>query len=171
MKNRTKLPLAIRFISLISADKSSGCWNWLGKKDKKGYGQIDINGRSWRTHLFSLDYFRPLEYAKLVPNKIEPDHLCRNTSCANPYHIEMVTRHTNLIRGTSPIAINYAKKMCIHGHPFNEKNTYYIRDKHGGVERRCKECNRQRALAAYKANPEKYRERQRRYNEARRGLG
>lgn len=52
------------------------------------------------------------------------DHLCRNTSCVNPRHLEPVTQQENVLRGSAPAAINAAKSHCVNGHEFTAENTY-----------------------------------------------
>jgi hypothetical protein len=43
----------------------------------------------------------------------------------------------------SPSAINARRTECVHGHPFDEKNTRVVVFESGRVERHCKECTRQ----------------------------
>lgn len=37
-------------------------------------------------------------YRGEIPDGLEVDHLCRNTRCINPYHLEPVPRAENLRR-------------------------------------------------------------------------
>ena len=48
--------------------------------------------------------------------KLEIDHLCRNRSCVNVDHLELVTLRDNGLRGESPAGINSRKKHCPRGH-------------------------------------------------------
>lgn len=70
-----------------------------------------------------------------IPKGLEIDHLCRNTLCVNPNHLEAVTHRENVRRGTSPTARNAMKSECKRGHPLDEKNTYL-----DGTGRKCKKC-------------------------------
>jgi len=50
------------------------------------------------------------------------------------------------------ISPNTGKTTCINGHVFDEKNTT-IRQHHGGMERGCRECNRQRMRKERELDP------------------
>ena len=84
------------------------------------------------------------------------DHLCRNHSCVNPSHLEMVTHKENIARGFSPSAINSRKTECERGHhPLSGDNLYV--DKYG--KRNCRIC--------IKLNLQRYRKGKRIYRLAR----
>jgi hypothetical protein len=75
-----------------------------------------------------------------IPEGLELDHLCRNTRCVNPEHLEPVTGRENLMRAVSSWAAkNAAKTHCPQGHPYDEENTKVKRD--GG--RACRACGRE----------------------------
>lgn len=79
-----------------------------------------------------------LAYAWLVgqiPAGLTLDHLCRNTVCVNPLHLEPVTHRVNVLRGQSGVAANARKTGCPQGHPFDEINTYHYRG-----QRHCRTC-------------------------------
>jgi hypothetical protein len=63
------------------------------------------------------------------------DHLCRNTSCVRPDHLEVVTREENALRGSR----NAAKTHCDRGHEFTPENTYVPPSRD---HRACRECRR-----------------------------
>ncbi len=77
-----------------------------------------------------------------IPSGLVIDHLCRNTRCVNPGHLEAVTSRVNTLRGLSPSAMEAQQTHCIHGHPFDIVNTHYKRD----GRRDCRSCNRIRSL-------------------------
>ena len=81
---------------LYVVDPVTGCWLWQGSKHPQGYGHIWHEGRVQRAHrVFFEAKFGPL------PNGYEPDHLCRNTSCVNPDHMESVTHAENSRRSSA----------------------------------------------------------------------
>jgi len=140
-----------RFIWFIKVDRFSRCWNWTGDIDRKGYAKFWYNGKTGRGAQFVYKVFRGP-----IPKGHEPDHLCKNTSCVNPEHLDAVTRHENLIRGDSPVGINARKLRCYKGHPFNAKNTYVVM-RNGHPQRSCRKCSTERTMKRYWENPEKFR--------------
>lgn len=76
-------------------DPVTGCWEWQRGKDSKGYGQLRIDGRLIRAHVF----FYEKKYGPVPPGK-ELDHFkCDNTSCCNPDHVRPVTHAEHVRRG------------------------------------------------------------------------
>ena len=74
------------------------------------------------------------------------DHLCRNTRCVNPEHLEAVTQRENILRGIGFAARQARQENCIHGHAFTPENTYV----HKG-HRYCRACrNRRRSELHYR---------------------
>lgn len=59
--------------------------------------------------------------------------ICSVDGCGiNPDHLEPVTHHENMLRGTQS-----RKTHCPQGHPYNETNTVFR-----AGSRRCKKCHR-----------------------------
>jgi hypothetical protein len=105
-----------KFLSQINISEN-GCWEWQGSyvtnRNGAKYGTF-WNGKTLQlSHRFSYEYF----IGPIPPGK-EMDHLCRNTICCNPDHVEPVTHLENMQRG-----INKTKVTCSHGHPFSVENT------------------------------------------------
>lgn len=80
-----------------------------------------------------------------IPEGLQIDHLCRNTQCCNPDHLEAVTQRVNIMRSESFSAVNARKQACPKGHPYTPENTSIDRS-HGDERRKCRECNRLRAM-------------------------
>jgi hypothetical protein len=88
------------------------CWEWRGAKRRHGYGYIVVQHKQYLAHRVS--------YALLVgdPGEVPLDHLCRNTSCVNPDHLDPVDTRTNTLRGFGASARNARKQTCRNGHDF-----------------------------------------------------
>ncbi len=72
------------------------CKIWEKGKDKDGYGRLRTGGKEYRAHR----YFYEKEKG-LIPKGMQIDHLCRNPSCIEVSHLEVVTQAENLRRGNS----------------------------------------------------------------------
>jgi hypothetical protein len=96
-----------------------GCWVWTGTKDRRGYGKMfGPDGKSHqRVHRVAYELL-----VGPIPEGFHLDHLCRNTSCCNPLHVEPVTCRENVIRGAS---YRGDEERCVNGHAFDEANTYW----------------------------------------------
>ena len=81
------------------------CWEWLGSTDSSGYGSLSFRGKCASAHTLSYRAFRGE-----IPAGLEIDHLCRNRRCVNPWHMEPVTHHANIMRG------DLVKTVCVRGH-------------------------------------------------------
>lgn len=108
----------------------SGCWMWVGARDRKGYGRFRVQRRMHPAHRVAYELFvGPLEPGFTV------DHTCQIESCVNPLHLDQVTLRMNVKRGS-----NSLKRRCPQGHPYNEENTLRRRGK-----RECRICERERS--------------------------
>lgn len=130
----------------------NGCWLWIGAKTPtRGlvYG-VRLDGKRIRkAHIISYE-----RSVGLVPDGMELDHLCRNTLCVRPDHLEPVPHKINVLRGMSPGALN-AKKSCGPcGHPY---------DGHDGKRRYCKNCRTKWHREYYHRNKELILSRQKQY--------
>lgn len=77
-------------------DAETGCWVWTGSRSGAGYGNFR-DGRTVRNAHRAM-------YERVhgpVPDGLSLDHLCRNTLCVNPEHLEAVTQTENMRRGRS----------------------------------------------------------------------
>ena len=120
------------------------CWHWHGSINlDNGYGRWQIS-KQWQANRGSeartIGAHRFI-YELLVgpiPEGLTLDHLCRRRDCVNPEHLEPVTERENILRGTSPSALNAQKTHCVNDHAFTPENTYL-----GKRGRRCRACRRQ----------------------------
>lgn len=121
--------------------KSDGCWEWLASKNEAGYGRIGTNSRgSFYAHRISYELRKGA-----IPPGFVVDHLCRNTSCVNPAHLEAVPQRVNVIRGYRCVATH-----CKYGHEFTQENSYHRPD--NPVKRECLTCRRSAALRSTRRN-------------------
>ena len=133
-----RVPVAERFESKVH--KTDNCWLWVGARIPKGYGVfMDVTQNLVYAHRFAY------EFAKgEIPEGLQIDHLCRNPSCVNPDHLEVVTNRQNVMRGLAPQLQRerqLSKTHCPKGHPYNDENTHVKRrGKH--FERVCRNCAR-----------------------------
>lgn len=98
-----------------------------------GYGHLYVNGRHIYAHRFSYELARGQ-----IGQGLELDHLCRNTSCVRPDHLEAVSHAENTRRGMSG-AYWAAKTHCPQGHAYEPDTTYIYRGR-----RNCRPCARAR---------------------------
>ncbi len=77
--------------------KSDGCWEWTGSRNKGGYGQLGVGSRtdgsrdnlathrlSWRIHFGD------------IPSKMCVLHQCDNPACVRPEHLYIGTHQDNM---------------------------------------------------------------------------
>jgi hypothetical protein len=115
-----------RLFAKVQADDETGCWNWIGAKAGDGYGKIKIGSAYVPSHRAMFELL-----AGPIPAGLVIDHLCRNTACCNPGHLEPVTHLENMRRG-----IRAGRPECINGHPFTPENSYFPPN----GRRQCRAC-------------------------------
>lgn len=110
------------------------CWRWTRYRDRDGYGQTNLAGRSYRAHraVFELT-------VGPIPKGYHLHHVCEVKDCVNPTHLHPITpADHNRLRAVS-------RTHCVHGHAYDEANT-----RHRDGRRTCRKCDvrRQRAYQA-----------------------
>ncbi len=121
-----------RFWDKCTPEPNSGCWFWTGAASS-GYGSFRVDGKAWTAHRFACQAVR----GEIPANKVV-DHLCRNTLCVNPRHLEPVSYSENALRGDDMGAFHRNKTACPAGHAYSNENTYRTPRN----ERVCRECYR-----------------------------
>lgn len=116
-----------------------GCVVWTGSTNGVGYGILVVSpgdGSHRKLYAHRLAYERK---NGPIPDGLHLDHLCRNTLCVNPDHLEPVTAGENVLRGIGFCAINARKTHCPYGHPYSGSNLSF--NKSSG-SRICRTCRR-----------------------------
>lgn len=147
-----------------TARQPNGCIVWTGSCSTKGYGRFKLDGHFLSPHRLIL----VIETGERLPPDLVVDHLCRNPSCLNSEHLELVTHAENTARGENANA--YAARAGIDR---NECGRGHDKAVFGRVttsgRTRCTACDRiysARKEATRKADPayrEKHRLRTREY--------
>jgi len=128
------------------------CWTYTGKSRRGrgyNYGGIKHEGKTYAAHR--------LVWTLLVgpiPDGLVMDHLCKNTPCCNPDHLEPVTQAENIRRGATgkhQTRPNLDKTHCPHGHPYSGDNRRF----NPSGSRRCRTCSNAEARARYHRDKEK----------------
>ena len=73
-----------------SAQTDSGCIEWLGARNTKGYGLIVDQGKTSRAHRVAYEV-----HTGTIPEGMMIDHVCHNPPCINPQHLRAVTQKQN----------------------------------------------------------------------------
>src|SRR5215470_43505 len=131
-----RIPLRIR--KRLRLHEATGCWIWTGGRTSSGYGSVSRHGRNTTAHRAVYELARGQ-----VPDGLVVDHLCRNSLCCCPDHLEVVTNQENVRRGDAAW-INgdrqRSKSHCLQGHPLSGDNLYTTPD----GSRQCRTCKRER---------------------------
>ena len=113
----------------------SGCWEWIGYRGSKGYGQMRVDGTTVQAHRVAYVLF----VDPLLPDELVVDHLCRNHGCVNPMHLDAVSNMENLERGNTSTAksrLSEVTGLCRRGHRLAETGRM-----RGNGYMRCSECH------------------------------
>lgn len=120
---------------------ANGCWPWPGPVNAQGYGTYGARGHSVHRRVYEL-IIGP------IPAGLHLDHICRNTRCIRPDHLDPVPPAVNVLRGVGSFAINSRKVVCKRGHSLTDPTNVRI-TKAG--HRSCITCNKIRCAEWYRS--------------------
>ena len=125
-------------------EKTEGCWVWKAAVNNQGYGVFGVgSSKTYLAHRISY-----VVANGVIPDGLELDHLCRNTLCVRPPHLEPTTHRENILRGEGPSAKEALQTHCKNGHLLSPGNLVLNRLARG--RRLCRECTNQYQKDYYK---------------------
>lgn len=68
----------------------SGCWEWKGRPESRGYGRLRRQGRLVLAHRLAYE-----TWVGPIPGELFVRHKCDNPPCINPDHLETGTVQEN----------------------------------------------------------------------------
>lgn len=139
--------IAVRFWEKV--DPSGSCWLWTASTTGTGrwqYGTMVTGSRTDGSRRFRKAHHLAYELAiGPIPEGMDVHHLCGNTLCVRPSHLEIVSRRTHIVhRHDGIMAQNARKTHCPRGHPLSGDNLVIEtkKDRERGIGRRCRICRR-----------------------------
>lgn len=86
--------------------QDSGCWEWIGYTNPKGYGRVTIDRRKSQTHRLAY-----IDVHGEIPEGMLALHHCDNPPCVRSHHLYTGTPQDNsndmVRRGRSGVGINH----------------------------------------------------------------
>ena len=120
-------PLAERFWKFVDKKRDNECWPWMGGVSTHGYAKFENSHASrWMYKLTNGD-----------PGELVVDHICYNTLCVNPSHLQAITQKQNIHR-TRRYLRNRNRTEFECGHPFEASN--FVKRINERPWKECKMC-------------------------------
>lgn len=104
LKSCYQMDIKERLFSFINMN-SNGCWDWIGAKNKKGYGCLSYKNKTTIAHRLSY-----LLFIGEIPKDLHVLHRCDNPKCINPNHLFLGTDLDN-----SNDKISKGRFVCSYG--------------------------------------------------------
>jgi hypothetical protein len=116
---------------------SLDCIEWGGARTSGGYGERRVDGRVRYVHRLTWE----AEHGP-IPNGLHVLHACDNPPCFNIDHLFLGTAGDNARDKAAKGRVRNGRERdhCVHGHPYDEVNTYWRKDRPG--HRECRACRR-----------------------------
>lgn len=136
----------------VDIDTVGWCWIWTAHKRSNGYGVANVRGADGKFKIVGAHRVSYEAFKGTLTDGLHIDHLCRNPSCVNPDHLELVVPRENVLRGKSSDRL----KKCKRGHEFTPENTYMFTKPDGSEGRACATCRLDRTNESRRrAGPER----------------
>ena len=122
------------------------CREWMGARTTAGYGEYRPGGRRHKGVTRKTVYLHRWIWEQVngpIPEGMHVMHRCDNPACFRLDHLRLGTRADNMADMAAKGRARNGPMMrdhCKHGHPYDEANTYYRKDRPG--HRECRACRR-----------------------------
>lgn len=136
MIGRPPVAPEVRFFQYVA--QRDDCWIWTGGT-ARGYGVFWNGCGRIKAHRWIYEHLRAD-----IPAGLQIDHLCREKTCVNPWHMEPVTGLVNVMRSDNPAALAARQTACIRGHELTRR----------GRRRVCLVCRRAADRRRYRQQKE-----------------
>lgn len=134
--NRSAMPVPDeeeRFWSKVIVNDSDQCWEWVGTKDKDGYGLFTLSrknqkakkSRSYRSHRYSLE----IQLGRDIVSGMIVCHYCDNPSCVNPSHLYEGTPQSNMTDAVSRNRLHKGERVGLSRRKLTEAQVIEMREK------------------------------------------
>lgn len=90
------MTLEMRFWNKVNRASEDECWLWTGAVDTRGYGNMNCDGRTKRSHRIAWE----LAHGPIPPGVGHHGtvvmHTCDNRICCNPAHLKLGDHSANM---------------------------------------------------------------------------
>lgn len=90
----TGLSIEDKFFRHVT-ETADGCWEY-DNLTSRGYGQFQVGEQRYLAHRWIYEHM-----VAPIPDGLTIDHLCRNTTCVNPWHLDPVPLAVNIRRAAA----------------------------------------------------------------------